>query len=145
MSATGFTSILVATDGSPTARAAVGRGLELARRSGASITLLHVVPPVAAHESRLAAFPLVERLPAEGDSILAEAGARAEDAGVEAETLVVSGDAPRAILAAAESVGADLVVVGRGRRRPKLRSVAKGVLHRADRPVLLVRGERRAA
>ena len=132
-----FTKILVATDGSPTSKAAVDRGLELASNSGASVTFLHVVEPnewrMARGASGMPSSIVLSRT--EGDPVLDEALDSAHDAGVDAEIELVEGDETRSIVAVADHVGADLIVLGRGRRRLKLRSVADAVVRRASCPV----------
>ena len=49
-----FTNILVATDGSRSSEAAVEKGLELASQTGAGLTFLHVVEPIASGAERVA-------------------------------------------------------------------------------------------
>jgi nucleotide-binding universal stress UspA family protein len=66
-----------------------------------------------------------------------------EERGIEARTKLVAGDAARQLVAYADEIDADLIVVGsRGRGAiggALLGSVSRNVLHEAKRPVLLVR------
>jgi nucleotide-binding universal stress UspA family protein len=125
-------AILVATDGSAPARRAFATALELAEPAGASLVLLHVAadPDVAA------------------DGRLAELRTEAERRGVACRVEIVEGDPVETILSRAEALDADLVVIGsRGRgsvAEEVLGSVSSGVLHGADRPVLIVRANRPA-
>ena len=139
MSSSSFTNILIATDGSPTSRGAVNTGLELASAGKAAVTFVHVIPPVAWRDSRVGSYPVVTRLAAGADPVLAEAAAAAEDAGITPRLESVSGEATGTILALADQMDADLIVLGRGRNRRKMKSVRAAVLHRSRRPVLVAR------
>ncbi|BCX18808.1 MAG: universal stress protein [Geminicoccaceae bacterium] len=147
--------ILVAIDGSEPAWKALDVAAELARALGARVDLLHVVrpePPPAG----IAAYAEAERIPLEeeiarwrserleGDEIAREAAERLRTKGVRAvETIVEEGSPAPAILATAERLGADLVVVGsRGRTgllATLLGSVSKRVAEEAPCSVLVVR------
>jgi nucleotide-binding universal stress UspA family protein len=69
---------------------------------------------------------------------------RAEELGVDAKTRLLAGQPADEIVAYADSIDADLVVVGsRGHgavASALLGSVSRGVLHESRRPVLVVRG-----
>jgi nucleotide-binding universal stress UspA family protein len=79
------------------------------------------------------------------ESYLAAQQGEFREKGIEAKTLVVPGAIVAEIIDAAEREGADLIAMashGRtGLARVFYGSVAAGVLHRVDRPLLLVRSE----
>lgn len=141
-------TMLIASDGSSPARDAVTFGLELAAEQGAEVCVVHVVPAVHVLPTTgfgvLAAQP---RPPSAHDRLaLEEATALASDAGVAASTELLTGNPVDEIVAFADSMDADMIVVGsRGHgavASALLGSVSQGVLHEARRPVLVVRPRR---
>ena len=80
---------------------------------------------------------------AEDWSSLKDAEAYASERGIWSRTVLLQGDAAGRIVAHADEIGADLIVVGsRGHAAVAsvlLGSVSRGVLHQARRPVLIVR------
>jgi nucleotide-binding universal stress UspA family protein len=144
-----FSSIVVGTDGSDTARDAVRQAVELAARVGAKLEIVSAYEPVPEGrlraEARQAPRDLQWELnPREDvDATLAEAAGVARDGGVEARTYARQGDPADAILDVAEERGADLIVVGNkgmtGARRFLLGSVPNRVSHHAPCSVLIIR------
>lgn len=138
--------ILIATDGSDSAEAAVETGGELAHGAGATATLVYVR---AEASNALDAYAQRTRSLEQKQAELAlrNAAQRLAAVGIDVETDVVTGDPARRIAEVASARGADLVVVGsRGRgtlAEALLGSVSSAVLRQADRPVLVAR--RRAA
>jgi nucleotide-binding universal stress UspA family protein len=143
-----FESILVGTDGSDAAGAAVARALRLAVALGARLQIVSAYEPVPERGLR------VERVHVPSDvqvqvrdevlALLESARDSAEAAGVErVETFARVGDAADAILDVAEEQGADLIVVGNkgmtGATRFLLGSVPNKVSHHAPCSVLIVR------
>jgi nucleotide-binding universal stress UspA family protein len=145
--------LLVATDFSPAAEAAVAAAIELARAREAGLVLLHsaellipavpladpgmapavMLPSVSNEEVRRAAYQRLERI-----------RARAHD--VRADILVVEEPPADAIAATAAAIGAALVVLGRNRDHAGsglahflLGSVADAVVKRVPCSVLVVR------
>ena len=137
--------ILIATDGSVAAQEAVELGVELARDEGAEAIVVHVVP--LSHTVPVSGFGLVGYVPYEptewDEQVLEDAQALAEDAGVVAGTALLRGDPVTEIIRHADTVDADLVVVGsRGHgalASALLGSVSRGILSASTRPVLVVR------
>ena len=137
--------IVVGFDRSERGAVAVGEALQLARDTGATLHAVHVVhPAVEAGTVTSKAFQTAidnerDGLEASRDQLLADAARL----GVPVEFhLSGTRDIPEAILATAESVGADLVVVGNrgmtGRARFLLGSVPNKVAHRSPCSVLIV-------
>lgn len=143
--------ILAATDGSESSRYAVGQAIELARSSGASLTVAyvrHTPLPILGQPFYQRSLSAELRLANETVEL---AAAGAAEAGVEAETEILEGDPADRILELASLRDVDLIVVGSRGLGPiagtLLGSVSREVLHRADRPVLVAarRVERRRA
>jgi nucleotide-binding universal stress UspA family protein len=136
--------ILIATDGSPSARQAVDFGVDLAAAHDAAVTFLYVVPILEAGAPAFAIPPVLHHVDEHDREILADAAERAADRGVESELLLASGVPIDEIVACADSIDADMIVVGSHGRSAIasafLGSVSRGVLHEARRPVLVVRG-----
>jgi nucleotide-binding universal stress UspA family protein len=135
--------ILIATDGSETALAAIDAGLELAAKEHAEVVFVHVTSLLElAPETDGNEAP--KRIPrAEADAALCEAVERAQEHGVTAKTELLIGYAPKQIVRLARDIDAELIVVGsRGLGRVKsavLGSTSREVLAKADRPVMVVR------
>jgi len=110
-----YQNILVAFDGSDGANAALSEAAELGRASGGSLTIARCAGSFQPDPN--------SREPEESDPELeATALASMEQAsadlagGLEPRLRVVAGHPPRALLAVAEEIGADLIVTGsRGR------------------------------
>jgi nucleotide-binding universal stress UspA family protein len=88
--------------------------------------------------------PSIEGLKARANEALAAAVARAQRAGVRAESMLKEGDPVRTVLNVAHTYAADLIVMGshgrRGLQRLLLGSTTEGVLREAGIPVLVMRG-----
>jgi nucleotide-binding universal stress UspA family protein len=136
-------TILIATDGSDPASAAVAAGLELAADESAEVVFVHVI-------SILDLSPTTnggdkpQRVPrAEDDPVLCAALDQARAARLAAKTELLLGYPPKQILRVAREIDADLIVVGtRGLGRVKsavLGSTSHDVLENSDRPVLVIR------
>lgn len=142
---------LVATDGSPAARAAVVAAVELAAEQDAAITFLHVLPEV---DIVVPAFgPVVaapHRQPAiDEDEALTHAAAVAEEHDVPYTLRLATGVDRGVIVDTAELIGADLVALGSNRHgvlgTAFLGSVSRDVLRRTTLPVLVVHPTEHAA
>lgn len=144
-----FTRIVVGTDGSETAAEAVRQATDLAKLSGARLSIVSAYEPVPKRRvqgARQDAPPDVqyEIGPREDVNLVLEAAAStAKQEGLEVQTHPVEGNPADAILGVAEEVGADLIVVGNkgmtGARRFLLGSVPNNVSHHAPCSVLIVR------
>jgi len=139
-----MTTIVIATDGSPQAGEAVEYGLELAAAEHAKAVLLQVMPPTdwTRLDRGRALRPLPEELRLHAAPALAAAAQRAAELGVAWTTEVVAGRPADEIVAYADSIGADAIVVGsRGRGAVAgalLGSVSREVLRESRTPVVVV-------
>jgi nucleotide-binding universal stress UspA family protein len=143
-----YNNILVPLDGSKRSEAILRHVKDLAGRYSATVIFLRVVEPVPfgiglekAHTVLLEEF---ERGGRQAGSYLAVLQEEFCEKGIEAQTRVVYGSAVEAIIIeTAEREGADLIAMashGRtGLSQVFYGSVAAGVLHRIDRPLLLIR------
>jgi nucleotide-binding universal stress UspA family protein len=140
-------SMLVATDGSETASRAVSEAADLAAAAGARVHVITAYQPLRAKvASRGTVDPEVTQWhlaeDSRADSILDAACAALRLRGLEAEPHARKGDPADAIIALAEELGTDLVVVGNkglsAKRRFLLGSVPDKVSHHAPCSVLIV-------
>jgi universal stress protein A len=146
-------TILVPVDFSTCSFSVAGQAGELAAKLGARVVILHVteLPPGlsadarvdVAGEQRVAAAYLSADARARLDRFTHAVRAL----GVDAESLVEIGPIVPTVVAVADRMSVDLVVMGThgrtGLARLMLGSVAEGVLHRVHAPVMLVRREPR--
>jgi len=142
--------ILIATDGSPSAKEAVDVGLEFAKEQGTDVTFVHVLAADEFHGGRGGTHALTHREEIdESETALKEAAEAAHAAGVSYALERISGETVETIVVLADTKNADMIVLGnRGRNAVSaalLGSVSQGVLHQAKRPVLVVRTARTPA
>ena len=148
-----YSRILVAVDGSDTAKLALDHALQLAREQRARLRIVHALESVHFLVSLAGGYPfdasaLLDSMREDGKQVLDHAQAQASSAGVEAESALIEGEAPMdrtatIILQDALRWNADLIVIGthgrRGFDRVVLGSVAEALVRIAHVPVLLVR------
>jgi nucleotide-binding universal stress UspA family protein len=144
-----FSSIVVGTDGSETARKAVQQATDLAKQVGASVSLVSAFEPVSNQRLRQEAREVPRDVEwmvnarEDVEATLKEAAEEVDGAGVEVDTFAREGDAADAILDVAEEQHADLIVVGNkgmtGAKRFLLGSVPNKVSHHAPCSVLIIR------
>jgi nucleotide-binding universal stress UspA family protein len=144
--------ILIATDGSDSGHEALEFGLDLAAEQDASTFVVHVAPAVDVmpYASFAVAAPTVPHELSEHDrEPLNEAVEIAAEKDLDVKTELLKGNPADEIVAFADTIDADLIVVGsRGHgaiASALLGSVSRGVLHESRRPVLVVRGTHVAA
>jgi nucleotide-binding universal stress UspA family protein len=139
-------TIVIATDGSQTARDAVTFGLGLATDQHAAVALVHVVRRFDVMPTLAFGIPAASahQVGASERAVLEEAETLAAERGIEVRTKLLEGDVVDEIVAYADVVDADLIVLGSHGHgtlaSAALGSVSQGVLHEARRPVLVVRG-----
>jgi nucleotide-binding universal stress UspA family protein len=132
--------ILVPTDFSTAAGRALRCAAPLAKRFGAAMVLLHVVPPLT-YEADYGYGPVVRRLP-NAEKILS-ATRRLQSTSRPIRTmcrrptcLVRTGNAAEEIVRAARDLKADLIIMGEGSMGSQAKTIAQKT---APCPVLIVR------
>lgn len=136
--------ILVAVDGSESSLKAARMAVDIARRFGAKLTLVHVVPrlllPPDVYGLTIAEVEKEHR--AYADTLLDKAEAALDTAGLETSRTVLYGSPAEAIAEEAAVADVGLVVVGsRGHgavARMFLGSVSDRLVHISPKPVLVV-------
>jgi nucleotide-binding universal stress UspA family protein len=142
-----FSRIVVGTDGSDTANAAVALAVELARQSGATVHLVSAYKDpstsVAVAHAGVAAVPdpsLTDAARASCEELLTETTKHID--GITVQSHVVCGPAADMIVQVARGVDADLIIVGskgmKGARR-LIGSVPNSVAHGAPCHVLIAK------
>jgi nucleotide-binding universal stress UspA family protein len=141
-----YRRILIPTDGSEPSEKALRQGCQLAKRLGASVSVLYVDEPIAltplvGSQSIPHYEQWVREARAAGEKALERAAQIAREEGLEAQTQLAEGRAVQQILEAAKDH--DLIVMGShgrgGLDRLLLGSVTSGVVRRSPVPVLVVR------
>ena len=142
-----YNTILVPLDRSKRAEVILRHVEELAQRHDAKVIFLQVVEPapivvgpedyITLHQQEF------EQRTKQEESYLAALQGEFREKGIKARAHVAYGPVVEAIIEAAEREGADLIAIashGRsGLSQVFYGSVAAGVLHRIDRPLLLIR------
>jgi nucleotide-binding universal stress UspA family protein len=135
-------TVLLATDGLPASAPANEQAIDLAVQMGAKLIVVSVVASLRPKPDAPSDTDTDSR-----DSMAARAQGivqRAKAAGAKAAFLVWEGEAGDAIVAAADSEGADLIVIGShgrsGVSRFFIGSVSDYVVRHAHCPVMVVRG-----
>lgn len=140
-----FKHILVPTDGSEYTRAAISKGLELAKLMGADVTALYVVDQTSfinfpMDSTVVSVYSLLEK---EGKDAVEYIRLEGEKLGVSVVTSIVEGSPARKIVEVSETH--DLVVMGTlgrtGFSKLLLGSVAERVIRFTKCPVLVVKPE----
>ena len=146
-----FKHLLLPTDGSSISKKAVKRGIDLAKKSGARVTAIHVVPEfkLMVDEGITMLNPsLKKRFEDEGraraQKMLDDIAKQARARGVRCTTLCVASDLPyQQIIAAARRKKCDLILMAshgrRGLSSLLLGSETAKVLLHTKVPVLVVR------
>jgi len=137
-----FSKILVAIDGSTSAKRAFEWSIYLAGKCDSRLEVLHVVPCEFGGDS-VNTFDLVEELKDKGKKILEQCKKVAVKKNISTKIFSDLGDPAKIIIELAKSNDYDLIVMGsRGRSAFKellLGSVTQKVIHHAKCPVMVVR------
>ncbi|KKW67997.1 universal stress protein UspA [Lampropedia cohaerens] len=146
-----YKQILIPTDGGELSQKAIAHGFELAKLTGARVTILTVTPsyPVTYMEGGIAANrefaeESERQWKEEARKAMEKVREQGKAAGVETDVQVLSGDSiSDQILNAAKDIGADLIVMAshgrKGIAKLLLGSETQHVLTGAKIPVLVLR------
>ena len=141
-----YPTILVPLDGSARAEKILSHVEQLARSFGSKVILLQVVEPIVTVSSADVCVPTTDSLSAkleQAQVYLDALKSRLQEKRVDAESRVLGSTIVDAICETAERENVDLIAMashGRtGAARVFYGSVAAGVLHRVDRPLLIIR------
>ena len=138
-----FSHILIAVDGSTHSDEALAYARGMAENFGARLMLVHAYPQTSDLLGYEDFERLVSRRQAAGQEVIDAARRQLGDSGADIHENLLEGPEAEAILAAAETHGVDLIVMGtRGRGSIEgllFGSVSRKVTHLAPCPVLLIR------
>lgn len=140
-----YDRILVPSDGTPPVDPAVETAVDLARRHGAAIHVVHVVraDPIAGVSMESAWPGVIELGRREGETVLQTVHEHVAERDVPVDSVLLEGSPSREIVSAARDRECDLIVMatnGRdGLNRLLLGSVTERVIRHAPVPVLTIR------
>lgn len=137
----GTEPVVIATDGSESAEQAVVAGARVARTLGTKAVLVYVRPAIGSLGEPYYQERLSEQM-GYARAALDRAQTLVRQEGCEAEAEILEGNPPDAVVELARTRNAPLIVVGsRGLGAVAgalLGSVSSAIIHRTDRPVLVV-------
>ena len=137
-----FLRILVAVDGSDSARKAFEKSLFLAQKCNSQLDLINVIPCELGGDSATT-FELIEQAQNKAKKTLGQYSNEAIKNNLSIETILKQGDPAQIIIELANTQNYDLIITGsRGMSTFKellLGSVALKVLHHVHCPVMIVR------
>ena len=138
-----FSRILVAVDGSESAKRAFEKSVYLAKECNSRLDIIHVVLDSTYGGDSAATFQLIEELKQRGKKLLEECAVYASRSGVKVQTLLQLGDHAQVIIDTANKGDYDLIIMGSRGLSPfkelLLGSVSFKVMHQAGCPVMVVR------
>jgi nucleotide-binding universal stress UspA family protein len=141
--------ILIATDGSETAKKAAEFGVQIAGLSGAKVYAMFVIdttPYYSIPLDQIWSKEVYEQLEEMGFEIASDVEKTAKIAGLEAESIVLKGNPAERIVDFAEEQNVDMIIVGAhgmgGFERLVIGSVSEKVVRHAKVPVLVVREQK---
>jgi nucleotide-binding universal stress UspA family protein len=139
-----YRTILIPLENSPVDQAILDHIRELARLMNSKLVLIHVADGFAARHQKGLNLAESEEM-REDRTYLEQRRNELRDQGLDVDIILACGDPTTEIVAAAEQTGCDLIAMAtHGHRFVKdvlLGSVAEGVRHRTQVPVLLVRAK----
>jgi nucleotide-binding universal stress UspA family protein len=142
-----FRHILAPTDFSEYSKQAIASALELAKKFGAKLTILHVIElppyPVEGYVAPSLSATFMDDLERQATTDLAQLVPEAEAANVEVARVIVVGTPYRKIIDTAEAEQVDLIVMATAGRTGfshlVMGSIAERVVRTASCPVLTIR------
>jgi len=141
-----FEKILIATDGSAKNQPAVKKGLELARETGSTVSVVYVIDETSITVSSLTEIltdEVYRELMEEGKNAIEQVNRIAE--GVQIKTHILFGSPAHVVTEFAVKNNVDLIVVGSqgksGLERVLLGSVAESIIRMAECMVLVVKSK----
>ena len=137
-----FSRILVAIDGSESAKKAFEESIYLAQKYNSGLDLVHVVQCELGGDSANT-FEIIEELKNNAKKMLEEYKTQAVNNDVIIQIMVIQGDPSQVIIELAKAKSYDLIIMGtRGRtafQELLIGSVSQKVMHHASCPVMVVR------
>ena len=137
-----FSRILVAIDGSESAKKAFEESIYLAQKCNSKLDLVHVVSCELGGDSATT-FELIGELRTKAEKMLDEYKIQAAQNNVPIETMVIQGVPAQVITEFAKTKRHDLIIMGtRGKsafQELLIGSVSQKVMHHASCPVMVVR------
>jgi len=138
-----FSRILVAVDGSESAKKAFEKSIYLAQKCNSKLDVIHVVLDSTYGGDSATTFELIEELKERGMQLLEQCKSQAIKNSVLVETFLELGDHAQTIIDIANKNNYDLIIMGsRGMSAFKellFGSVSFKVMHHARCPVMVVR------
>jgi len=138
-----FSKILVAVDGSESAKKAFAKSVFLAQKCNSKLYVVHVVLDWEYGGDSAATFELIDELRAKGTELLEQCKKQALQSNVQIETVLEQGDYAHEIIEVAKRKDCELIIMGSRGMSPikelMLGSVSLKVMHHASCPVMVVR------
>jgi nucleotide-binding universal stress UspA family protein len=137
-----FSNILVAVDGSESAKKAFEKSIYLAQKCNSSLDLVHVIQCELGGDSA-STFEIIEDLKNKAKEMLEEYKIQSAKNNVPIQIMITQGDPAQVIIELAKAKSYDLIIMGtRGRtafQELLIGSVSQKVMHHASCPVMVVR------
>jgi len=137
-----FSRILVAIDGSKSAKKAFEKSIYLAQKCDSKLDVVHVISCELGGDSATT-FELIDELKTKAEKMLDEYKIQAAKNNVPIEIMVTRGDPVQVIIDLAKTKSHDLIIMGtRGRsafQELLIGNVSQKVMHHASCPVMVVR------
>jgi len=138
-----YRKIIVATDGTEYAQKAINTAIELSKLTGAKLYGVFVSDVSNITPTSVEWELVAENIKREADAALSDVRKKAEAAQIDFESINLSGAAAQEIVQYANSIDADLIVVGAAGKkmieRILLGSVSEKVIRNAKQQVLVVK------